>query len=416
MRPIAVILLLSWSLSTAIGQGEPLHAPRSEPAVWSFDKLLALMHDHHPDLAIAHARVEAARGKLIQAGLYPNPTFMYMGEDMGSPHGSAGNQGPVLGQQFLTAGKRRLAMAAGEAGVSQADWQAITVWYDTLTRLRIAYYELAIAEREIATQQTGVQLAEAGLKTAEILYKTEGTQVDVLRAQVELQENRTRLAVARQRRDAAWRLLAAAAGVPRLEPGSITEDLETPAPAYEYQAVLHSVLTGSATVQAAQAGVLQAEWLVQKAQADRYPDVEVRVRPFYSFPDQNTQATVEIGGALPIFNRNQGNIRTAQAELALMQAEARKVEILLGERLAMAFEQFQSARQQVESYRQDILPAARKSLDLVRLAYSKGQAKTDYTSVLQAQRTLIEAELGYVRAVGQLWKAVAEIRGLLQEE
>ena len=176
------------------------------------------------------------------------------------------------------------------------------------------------------------------------------------------------------------------------------------------------MLTRSATVQAAQAGVLQAEWLAQKAQADRVPDLEVRVRPFYSFPDQNAQATIEIGGALPIFNRNQGNIRAAQAELALMQAEARKVELQLGERLAMAFEQFQSARQQVESYRQDILPAARRSLDLIRLAYSKGQAKTDYTSVLQAQRTLIEAELGYVRALGQLWKAVAEIRGLLQEE
>ena len=170
------------SAGPAVGQGEPLHAPQPVPEVWSFDKLLALMHDHHPDLAIAHARLEVAHGRLIQAGLYPNPTFMYEAEDVGTPHGSAGNQGPILGQQFITAGKRRLAMAAGEAGVSQADWQAITIWYGTLTRLRIAYYELAIAEREIATHQTGVQLGEAGLKTAEILYKTEGTQVDVLRA------------------------------------------------------------------------------------------------------------------------------------------------------------------------------------------------------------------------------------------
>src|SRR5262245_5490856 len=35
--------------------------------------LLALAEKNHPVLAIARARIEAARGRLVQAGLYPNP-------------------------------------------------------------------------------------------------------------------------------------------------------------------------------------------------------------------------------------------------------------------------------------------------------------------------------------------------------
>src|SRR5260370_37640370 len=39
----------------------------------TLDELLDIAVKHHPDLTAARARVEIARGRMIQAGLYPNP-------------------------------------------------------------------------------------------------------------------------------------------------------------------------------------------------------------------------------------------------------------------------------------------------------------------------------------------------------
>ena len=59
----------------------------------------------------------AARGRLIQAGLYPNPTFVWEAEDVGSADKAAGKQGPFLGQEFITCHKRKIAQAAAAHGV-----------------------------------------------------------------------------------------------------------------------------------------------------------------------------------------------------------------------------------------------------------------------------------------------------------
>jgi len=403
-------------------------APVAQAAVvaegWSLDQLLALAQENNPDLAAARAQADSARGRLLQAGLYPNPTFTWEAEDVNSPGNAAGAQGPILGQQFITAGKRRLAMRAAEAGVSMADWQAVTRWYDILTRVRLAYYDLATAEREVLTHEQIVGIAKEALDAAQKLFKAgTGTRPDVLRAQVELAEHGTRLAVARQRRIAAWKMLAVVVGMSDLEARPLQEKLEAQAPGYAWEATLAQVLQRSSEVQSAQSAILQAEQLFLRARAERVPDVKVEVRPLYNFPDKQTELTAMIGFAVPILDRNQGNIAAAHAEVSRTLAESRAVELRLTDRLAAAYERYQSARQLVAFYEGDpkdkddqgILRNAQMSLDLIRKGYEAGDAKYDFTSVLQSQRTLAQARLDYVRALGQLWKAVSEIRGLIQD-
>src|SRR5438094_8160864 len=45
----------------------------AQPKGLGLDELLQLASKNSPEVAAAHARTEAARGRLIQAGLYPNP-------------------------------------------------------------------------------------------------------------------------------------------------------------------------------------------------------------------------------------------------------------------------------------------------------------------------------------------------------
>ena len=68
------------------------------------------------------------------------------------------------------------------------------------------------------------------------------------------------------------------------------------------------------------------------------------------------------------------------------------------------------------AYRLRILPKARESLDLVRVGYQNGDPKYNFTALLQAQQILFQAELSYVQALSDLWRAVADLEGLLQRQ
>jgi cobalt-zinc-cadmium efflux system outer membrane protein len=174
------------------------------------------------------------------------------------------------------------------------------------------------------------------------------------------------------------------------------------------------VLARSSELQEARAAVQQAEAMLRRAQVEWVPNLQLSVRPFYAFPEQKALVRVEAGAMLPLFNRNQGNIAAAQADLARAHQEVRQAELRLTERLTGAYQRYQNARLQTEVYDKQILPNAAESLRLVRLGYERGDPKYDYTAVLQAQRILVEARLAYVQALGDLWRAASEIAGLLQ--
>lgn len=414
-------------LATAAPHPEPRLPPADVTPVESgpelpgealtLDRLVALAAAQNPDLAAAWARAEMARGRLVQAGLYPNPVLSWAASDLDHHHSAAGKQGPLVQQQIVTAGKLRLDQAAAREGVAAADWQALTRWYDVVTRIRLAYFELAAAHRDVAANEQDVRIAEEGLSVARRLQQAGvGTQPDVLRALVDRDQNQIQLAVAQQRLHTAWRQLAVAVGVPALPPGEPASDLEAAAPRYEWEPVRQAVLERSSEIQDARAAVRQAEAQLRRALVENVPNLQLQAQPYYDFIEQDAQYFFQAGAMLPIFNKNQGNILAARANLARAREEVRLAELRLTDRLAVAFQRYQAAREQVETYRERILPNAAESLRLVRLGYERGDPKYDYTSVLQAQRILVQARLAYVQVLGELWRGVSEIAGLLQQD
>ncbi|HKB40072.1 MAG TPA: TolC family protein [Gemmataceae bacterium] len=409
-----VALVASLCLARASIAVEP---PPPVEEMLTLDRLLDLAAAGHPDLGVARARVEAARGRMVQAGLRLNPVVSIGDEEINNPFGRAGKLYVNFSQEIITANKRRLAAAAAEQGIVAADWQAVTRWYDLTVRVRSAYYEVLTAWRDVKTNEAAVKLAVQGLQAAEKLEKAgAGTRPDVLRAEVQRDQARARLDVSRRRFDAAGRLLAAAVGVPHLPGTSLEGTLEAAVPDYDWPSLLGTVLSRSSEVQEAQALVSEAEGNLRLAIAQRKPNVTVQVRPLYSYPDQTFEPMIQVGAPIPIYNRNQGNILTARAEVVRTEEQVRQVELRLTERLAGSYQRYQAAREQREAYEKRVLPKARESLRLVTIGYERGDPKYDFTAVLQAQTTLVQAQLTYVQVLGEVWRAVAEIKGLIQDE
>jgi len=389
----------------------------SPPGDLSLEELVRLAVANHPDLAAAQARADAARGRLIQAGLYPNPTVMWQANQMGEKGAGAGEQGPLFTQNVVTAGKLRLARAAASYGVAVADWQAVTQWFNLVTRVRLAYFEVLTARRDVRTNQDAVRIAEEGLEAARRLERAgAGTRPDVLRAQVELEQTRVRLEVARQRAATADTLLAVATGVRNMVPEPRDWPMEGSVPDYEQGDLVDAAIGRSSEVQEALANVLQAEQLLNRAIAERVPDLQLGYKPFYGFADDTFRNYAQFGVVIPLFNRNQGNIHAAEADVARTRAEVHSVELRLAERIAASRLRYLNARRQAKVFAEQVLPNALESLRLVRIGYESGDPKYDYTTVLQAQQTLVQARLTYVQVLGELWRAVSEIAGLLQQD
>ncbi len=122
----------------------------------------------------------------------------------------------------------------------------------------------------------------------------------------------------------------------------------------------------------------------------------------------------DVGVRIPLFDRNQGNIAAAEAELARAEAEGRRVRLKIEARFAPVFADYEQEYDRVDRYRDGILARARQAYDLYRARHQ--QMAAAYPQVLLAQRTYFEAESSYVNALGRLWESVVLLRGMLLSE
>jgi cobalt-zinc-cadmium efflux system outer membrane protein len=126
------------------------------------------------------------------------------------------------------------------------------------------------------------------------------------------------------------------------------------------------------------------------------------------------QGLVQVMMAVPLFDRNQGNIRSARAEIASSRADLRTIEIDLATQTAQAIAAYRTSQRLAEWYEQYILPKARETVQLTQTLYARGEVT--FLSLLQAQRILTETELAFVEAQADRWNGAVAIASLLQLE
>lgn len=381
----------------------------------TLDQAIHLALQRHPRLQEADALVSEAHGKWVQAGFYPNPTVGYSGEQIGSD-GTAGQQSGFVAQEIVTGGKLRLDQAMAAQVLTAAQWQVVTQRFELEAQVRAAFYEVLAAQRSEKETLAILKIAEDNLAVSEKLDQAgRGARPNVLRAQVELETNRNQLEAARQRTAAAWALFANTLGVPDLPPTELAGDLEGSKPNFSLAEVQNRVLSTHSELQVVQAELARAETSVRRARVENLPNLELQLQPLYDYTEDRVQATVIAGARLPVWNQNQGNIQAAQAEVLRRTAELANVRLQLNQRIVTAFQQYATARAQAERFEKDLLPRAREAQRLSQVAFESGDARFDYTSLLDAQRTYANARLSYVQTLADLWKAAAELQGLLQE-
>ena len=142
------------------------------------------------------------------------------------------------------------------------------------------------------------------------------------------------------------------------------------------------------------------------------PNIQLQGAAGYNFETRNAVASgVQVGIQLPLWNRNQGTIQQARADLARSQAEVARVELSLRQRLADAFNRYQTALETAQIYRDSNLPKAAEAYEVQLDMYRK--RRTPWREVVMLQRNLLEVQERYTRSLLELHQAEVEIVGLL---
>jgi outer membrane protein, heavy metal efflux system len=397
-----------------VGPPEQVPQPLAEPtppAGMALAELEEMALRCNPTVAQAANRVEAARGRCLQVGLYPNPVAGYIGAEIGN-EGQGGQQGSFVGQEIVTAGKLRLNRSIALQEIRQAEWTWQAQRQRVLTDVRRSFYDVLVAQRAMELTQQLLRIGEEGVRSIDALTKAkEVARADALQAHIEAESARVLLERARNQHAAAWRNLVAVVGAANMPPRPLAGEAWDGLAVLTWEDTYNRLMAESPQLAFAHAGIARAQAAVARECAQRVPNIDLQMAVQYDNATRDTFATVQAGMPMPIFNRNQGNIRRAQAELMAAQNEVQRVQLDLQQRLATVFEQYATARYQVEKYSRDILPSAKTSLDLANKGYRQGEY--NYLFLLTAQRTYFQTNLIYLDALKELRSASTAIEGNL---
>jgi cobalt-zinc-cadmium efflux system outer membrane protein len=371
---------------------------------------------NNPTLAQATANVEVARGRAVQSALHPNPTLGYNGEQMGPRNlsGLGEQQGLFIDQTFVTAGKLRLNRAKYAQEVSQMEALALAQEYRVLNGLRVRFYQLLAMQQLLDVRAELLKVADQAVTTTEELKNVgAANEPDLLQARIEARQERVALANARALNQSAWEQLAAFVGDPHLPLGRLQGNLEAAAVVPDFDTTLAHLLEASPEIQVARAEIVRNQFALKREQVEPIPNVQLRVSTGYDFERdvRGVSTTVNVGVRLPLFDKNQGNIQSAQAQLGYAQADLHRVELSLRQRLSRQYARYRTARSVVESYRKDNLPDARRAYELYLDSFRRRRAA--WPQVLVAQRTYFQISVDYVEALDEMRRAEVAILGLL---
>jgi cobalt-zinc-cadmium efflux system outer membrane protein len=425
IRMDAIILILCAFMIVAPASQRSIGASPAQTAALGLEDLERMALQNNPTVAQAEAAVRAAEGRRVQAGLMPNPIIGYAGEELSTRAFDQKSEHYIFAEQEVPLGgklKKSREIFAREKAQAQAD--AAAQRQRVLNAVRELYYEALGAQRLVETRGELAKLANEAVEVTGELFNTGAAdRPDMLQIQVEARRARLDLVMAENERDQIWRQIAAVVGDPFLKPAPLAGDLEQGLPMLELDQLLGALLSESPEIKGARNGIERARASLTRARAEPAPNLFLRggmgrsSELLETNPPQplgrksGPEAFVEVGVRIPLFNRNQGAISAASAELEFAEREGRRVELSLRARTAAAFRSYQNALTVATEYREQIVPRARQAYELYLASFK--QMAAAYPQALIAQRTFFQTQTEYIRALVDVWRNAIQLQGFM---
>lgn len=401
-------------------------APERVPAAGeplTLAQLQRLAADNSPILRRAAAEVEAAYGAVVQAGLYPNPTFGYQVDAAQpglrvpppTPGNGAGQQGAFVSQLIKTAGKLPLAQRVAGYDYVNALVAVRSAEVDVATAVRTHYFRVLVVTMAVEVNTALTRAADESYRAqVKRVRAGEAASYEPLQLYAQAQQARNALTQAEADYQSAWRQLAAALGQPDRDPSPLAGRADAVAPSLDQDALRSRIEAQHTDLLTARNSASQAATDLTYQRRLAIPDISAYNYHQYDNLAQQYQFGVQLGVQLPVSDRNQGNIRRASARIARSAADLAATRNDLFSRLAEAFGRYQSNRTQAARIRDEILPnLLRAYRGIVRRAEAEPD-KVPFVEVVAVQSEIGTVQQSYLAALAAQWQAVTDLAGLAQ--
>jgi cobalt-zinc-cadmium efflux system outer membrane protein len=410
VKYILPLWLAAWPACAQAGVEPPV--PLTLPAA------LALADEGNAALAAARHEVLALDGAVQQAGLLPNPSLSVERVDT---QRASRETTMLLSQPLELGGQRAARVQAAQRGRDGA----AALWQQRRAELRAettaAWFAVLAAQEQWQLAQQASALAQrAATATGRRVAAGKVSPVEATRAQVaastvklDLIRAQGALATARARLAALWGNPA-----PRFErvAGALdgVDGLLAALPELPPLASQRAALAQAPALQVAQLELARRQALAQLERSRRVPDVALTLGSKRSEELGRSQLVVGLSVPLPLFDRNQGAVLESARRVDQARDEVTAALTRLELELVQAREEYASARAQAQAVRDEILPGARSAYEAASTGFDYG--KFGFLDVLDAQRTLLQAQSHYLTTLADAHRAQAAITRILGVE
>ncbi len=365
----------------------------------------------NPALVVAKEQVDQARARLVQASAFPDPS---LSADVSGASGllrpgtrTGGDLGVGLSLPFPS--KFHLRGNVGRADVESAAFSYTLLVQQTVSQTAQAYDALLVALLHQADLTEGKQLAEDLLKKTEVRLDA-GTvaRIDVLRARVDLAAAQNAL-IANGRdivnaRAALNRLLGRSLAAPLVASDSLPVPDDLP-PLDTLLARASALRPELLSLTSQQAGARASTTLAKQYWL---PDLDLFAARNYADGTATTYTT-GVGFSIPLFfwNHRRGEVAESQHHELELRATHRDLAAQVEQDVRTTYAGAATAIEQARYLRDELLPEARQAYHITLVSYGIGGMSL--LEVLDARRTLLDAESQYAEALGAANDARADL-------
>ena len=365
---------------------------------------------NNPTYKAALADIDAADGVKLQASLLPNPDAVLEIENFAGEDENEGFDGAeiTLGieQTIEVGGKRRnrtnVADYTHRISQQQAKAQALSLLAET----EYAFIRVAVAQERMILADKRLALAD---KTHEIVKKRIGaakaadiqhTKADIEQAAAEVEKRKAEKELVTAKTDLAMLLGGVDSAALDVE-----SDIKTLPELVNQQALLDSIKNAPQS-KAQEFAKMQAKSSLDLAYSEAVPDPSfgLGIRRFNE--NDSTALIASVSFPIPVFNRNQGGIKEAKANMIKADAQNYAAGLSLRQSAIQAWESFASSLDETSRYQNEIIPSARKAYKQADNGYSRGAF--GFLDLLDAQRTLYEVQESHLDSLLSLYEAKAK--------
>jgi len=406
------------------GAIHPSHAAESRPANTNapsiaLDALVADVLEHNPELNFYRAEIAAAKGERRTAATWANPEVSTTVGQKQVRGGGLSDEGVAwsvsVQQTFEWPGRIPLRkaianhqMQLAELGFAQFK-AALAARTRTLAYGLFAAQEKAAAAKEVANRfqqlrEVLVQRDPAGLTPQLETRIIEATELTLQRKATEAQlASQAALLELNQLRGQAW------TNATKVEPVKLTF-----AAVPKQEALLMAAQTNNFELRMRRAELEQQGFKVSLARKDGYPSLSVG--PYYSQEhagDREQQIGVGISLPLPLWNRNKGNIATAEARQAQAETVLYVAQRDLDRRIVQTALAYQTKLAEMEKWRPESVDEFRKAAELADRHYRLGAVPiATYVELQKQYLEAVEALLDTRREALEAGQELQRLTGL----